>query len=193
MSYGGTAPQNVAKMARAWRKRLEKAPAEGLELRDTAGRPSSASAVECPGFCGCLASGIGRGHARNVDTEGDDCRARGCGLCLGLGACGVRGSLDPPPSAKAAGTAKSAEAPPGEPSPEAAALASSRLHEDASSSIRCCAKANVRGATKPAMHHFHYKDGVLHAEDVCLARLAAEVGTPFYCYSTATLTRHYAC
>jgi predicted small lipoprotein YifL len=31
------------------------------------------------------------------------------GLCLGLGACGVRGSLDPPPSAKAAGTAKSAE------------------------------------------------------------------------------------
>jgi predicted small lipoprotein YifL len=32
------------------------------------------------------------------------------GLCLGLGACGVRGSLDPPPSAKASGTAKSAEA-----------------------------------------------------------------------------------
>lgn len=32
------------------------------------------------------------------------------GLCLGLGGCGVRGSLDPPPSAKAAGTAKSAEA-----------------------------------------------------------------------------------
>ncbi len=41
------------------------------------------------------------------------------------------------------------------------------------------------------MHHFHYKDGVLHAEDVSLARLAAEVGTPFYCYSTATLQRHY--
>ena len=41
------------------------------------------------------------------------------------------------------------------------------------------------------MHHFHYKDGVLHAEDVLLARLAAEVGTPFYCYSTATLERHY--
>ncbi|MFA5901101.1 MAG: hypothetical protein WC829_18530 [Hyphomicrobium sp.] len=32
------------------------------------------------------------------------------GLCLGFGGCGVRGSLDPPPSAKAAGTAKSAEA-----------------------------------------------------------------------------------
>jgi predicted small lipoprotein YifL len=32
------------------------------------------------------------------------------GLCLGVGGCGVRGSLDPPPSAKADGTAKSAEA-----------------------------------------------------------------------------------
>jgi diaminopimelate decarboxylase len=41
------------------------------------------------------------------------------------------------------------------------------------------------------MHHFTYRAGVLHAEDVSLDRLAAEVGTPFYCYSTATLTRHY--
>lgn len=41
------------------------------------------------------------------------------------------------------------------------------------------------------MHHFSYKGGVLHAEDVSLARIAAEVGTPFYCYSSATLTRHY--
>jgi diaminopimelate decarboxylase len=41
------------------------------------------------------------------------------------------------------------------------------------------------------MHHFAYHTGVLHAEDVSLDRLAAEVGTPFYCYSTATLTRHY--
>src|SRR3954463_4006865 len=41
------------------------------------------------------------------------------------------------------------------------------------------------------MHHFHYKDGVLHAEAVSIARLAAEVGTPFYCYATATLDRHY--
>ena len=41
------------------------------------------------------------------------------------------------------------------------------------------------------MHHFHYRNGVLHAEDVDLTRLAAEVGTPFYCYSTATLERHY--
>ncbi len=41
------------------------------------------------------------------------------------------------------------------------------------------------------MHHFHYIDGILHAEDVSLAEIAAEVGTPFYCYSTATLERHY--
>jgi diaminopimelate decarboxylase len=41
------------------------------------------------------------------------------------------------------------------------------------------------------MHHFALKNGVLHAEGVALDRLAAEVGTPFYCYSTATLTRHY--
>jgi diaminopimelate decarboxylase len=41
------------------------------------------------------------------------------------------------------------------------------------------------------MHHFAYKDGVLHAEGVSLSRLAEEVGAPFYCYSTATLERHY--
>src|ERR671920_184748 len=41
------------------------------------------------------------------------------------------------------------------------------------------------------MHHFAYRNGVLHAEDVVLRRLADEVGTPFYCYSSATLERHY--
>jgi diaminopimelate decarboxylase len=41
------------------------------------------------------------------------------------------------------------------------------------------------------MHHFDYRGGVLHAEGVALDRLAAAVDTPFYCYSTATLTRHY--
>jgi diaminopimelate decarboxylase len=41
------------------------------------------------------------------------------------------------------------------------------------------------------MHHFAYRDGVLHAEEVPLDVLATKVGTPFYCYSTATLTRHY--
>ena len=46
------------------------------------------------------------------------------------------------------------------------------------------------------MHHFTYRQGVgggsiLHAEDLSLADLADSVGTPFYCYSTATLERHY--
>ena len=41
------------------------------------------------------------------------------------------------------------------------------------------------------MDHFLYKDGVLHAEDVPLTEIAAQVGTPFYIYSTATLTRHF--
>ena len=41
------------------------------------------------------------------------------------------------------------------------------------------------------MRHFDYKDGVMHAEDVSLARIAREVGTPVYVYSRATLTRHF--
>jgi len=41
------------------------------------------------------------------------------------------------------------------------------------------------------MYHFQYKDGILTAEDVPLTELAEAVGTPFYCYSTATLARHY--
>jgi len=41
------------------------------------------------------------------------------------------------------------------------------------------------------MHHFDYRDGALYAEDVPLARIAAEVGTPTYVYSQATLERHY--
>jgi diaminopimelate decarboxylase len=41
------------------------------------------------------------------------------------------------------------------------------------------------------MNHFTYRHGILHAENVDLASLAREVGTPFYCYSTATLERHY--
>ena len=41
------------------------------------------------------------------------------------------------------------------------------------------------------MDHFTYIDGHLHAEGVPLRDIAAAVGTPFYVYSTATLTRHY--
>src|SRR5205085_1140202 len=51
--------------------------------------------------------------------------------------------------------------------------------------IRC-------SATEPTtMNHFDYRNGVLHAEAVSLADIAASVGTPFYCYSSATLERHY--
>ena len=41
------------------------------------------------------------------------------------------------------------------------------------------------------MDHFLYRDGELYAEDVRIADIAASVGTPFYLYSTATLTRHF--
>ena len=41
------------------------------------------------------------------------------------------------------------------------------------------------------MHHFAYHNGTLYAEDVPLRTIAKEVGTPFYCYSTATLERHF--
>lgn len=41
------------------------------------------------------------------------------------------------------------------------------------------------------MNHFEYRDGILHAEDVPVPQIVAAVGTPFYCYSTATLSRHF--
>src|SRR5262252_3096572 len=41
------------------------------------------------------------------------------------------------------------------------------------------------------MHHFAFREGVLHAEAVSLVDIAAAVGTPFYCYASATLERHY--
>lgn len=42
------------------------------------------------------------------------------------------------------------------------------------------------------MHHFSYRRGILHAEDCALDAIARDVGTPFYCYSTATIERHYS-
>ena len=41
------------------------------------------------------------------------------------------------------------------------------------------------------MHHFAYRDGRLFAEEIPLEKIAQEVGTPFYCYSHATLERHF--
>ena len=41
------------------------------------------------------------------------------------------------------------------------------------------------------MHYFHYKNGQLHAEDIAVADLVREHGTPLYIYSASTLKRHY--
>lgn len=41
------------------------------------------------------------------------------------------------------------------------------------------------------MNHFQYINGILHAEGVSIPQIAKSVGTPFYCYSTATIERHY--
>jgi len=41
------------------------------------------------------------------------------------------------------------------------------------------------------MHHFTYRQDQLYCEDVAVQKIAAEVGTPFYLYSHATLTRHF--
>ena len=41
------------------------------------------------------------------------------------------------------------------------------------------------------MDHFIYKKGALHAEEVPITKIAAQVGSPFYVYSTATLERHF--
>ena len=41
------------------------------------------------------------------------------------------------------------------------------------------------------MHHFHYHNGVLHCEEVAVPQIAEAVGTPFYLYSSATLTQHF--
>ncbi len=49
----------------------------------------------------------------------------------------------------------------------------------------------MRDAKGQGMDHFLYQGGILHAEEVAIPEIAAEVGTPFYVYSTATLTRHF--
>ena len=41
------------------------------------------------------------------------------------------------------------------------------------------------------MNAFNYKSGVMHAEGVSLANLAAKLGTPFYCYSEGAITKQY--
>ena len=41
------------------------------------------------------------------------------------------------------------------------------------------------------MDYFLYRNGVLHAEEAPLPEIAAAVGTPFYCYSTAAMAHNY--
>ena len=41
------------------------------------------------------------------------------------------------------------------------------------------------------MNHFNYKNSELHCEDASVAEIAAQVGTPFYLYSSATLNKHF--
>ena len=56
---------------------------------------------------------------------------------------------------------------------------------------RAAPRRLTRQAREGYVNHFQYRNGILSAEDVPLTELAEAVGTPFYCYSTATLTRHY--
>jgi diaminopimelate decarboxylase len=57
----------------------------------------------------------------------------------------------------------------------------------------CAAAHRLSPPTKTCdvLEDFLYRDGSLYAEDVSLAEIADRVGTPFYCYSTATLERHF--
>jgi hypothetical protein len=69
-----------------------------------------------------------------------------------------------------------------------------RSRKNRSPTSRSSSTASSTDASEPepaAVNHFDYRDGVLHAEDVAIPAIAAAVGTPFYCYSTATLERHY--
>ena len=70
------------------------------------------------------------------------------------------------------------------------------VHENVNRPRPAALDRSAPGIDLPRMHHFAYRRGVshqnvLHAEEVDLTDLAAAVGTPFYCYSSATLERHY--
>ena len=55
----------------------------------------------------------------------------------------------------------------------------------------CARSFNTKDEFEGKMDHFIYCQGVLHAEDVSIPKIAEQVGTPFYVYSTATLERHF--
>ena len=112
------------------------------------------------------------------------------GLALGASGCGRRAPSKrrqtrarPPPRAQ----------PPPRPIPRRPQRTikkrRSRRRRRLSRSIRSCKARNCKVCA--AMHHFAYRGGALHAEEVDLERIANEVGTPFYCYSSATIERHF--
>ena len=113
---------------------------------------------------------------------------------LALGGCGRKGGLDLPPNARAASVAGASDteaeraAQPGVFNP---AYGSEAAPAAAKGSKKTIHPRPAAGLTERAMNHFDYRNGVLHAEAVNLSELADAVGTPFYCYSTATLERHY--
>src|SRR4029077_8342897 len=123
---------------------------------------------------------------------------------LGLAGCGRKGGLDPPPGAHAAARHSAppgADPPPGRTGrrraerapgcrPAGLARRAAAAHTTAAAP-HADRLAHRLSRTERSMHHFDYRHGVLHAEAVDLADLATVVGTPFYCYSTATLRRHY--
>src|SRR6185437_15966643 len=123
-------------------------------------------------------------------------------VALSLAGCGRKGPLDLPPTSTA---------PNGPNGPMAAAPTDSEAEAATKPSVfnpnygtdapptapkgRRNRSSSIRSSTNktsgPVMNHFDYRNGVLHAEAVNLHGLAEAVGTPFYCYSTATLERHY--
>ena len=97
-------------------------------------------------------------------------------------------SLPPPPYGRA-------EPPTAEELLEPTPEAQPRAHRRAAPAVRRARGRSVRPAARrlsadPIMDHFQLRDGELYAEDVPLARIADEVGTPVYVYSRATLERH---
>jgi diaminopimelate decarboxylase len=112
-------------------------------------------------------------------------------LALLLGSCGVKNDLLLPSGQP---TLQEERDPSRPPQP----LGQERFRENSCDQTRFGRSAAARSVARSgtslygeAMHHFQYRDGILHAEGVALDALADVVGTPFYCYSTATLTHHY--
>ena len=117
-------------------------------------------------------------------------------LGLSLASCGRRGPLEPPPgvpvsSSPLNGTVGDSETPTRELLNQQSTGSATEAPEPAGAPkpTRRAAKtipARSLALIVPCITS-RSKNGVMHAEDVDLAKLAAAVGTPFYCYSTATL------